>query len=87
VAQGYTWVEDPAHGLPPPACVVGTSTRQNHLGSGATMAGRANTYNWTLPEVATTQRCTLRVRYNMSSTDVNDVPVVATAALNGNNSP
>ncbi|CAK9012031.1 Protein DD3-3, partial [Durusdinium trenchii] len=99
--EGYTWVTDPAHGYPPPECVVAEFNRQNHLGNvgGGTTS---NQFNWTIPDVLFNERCVLRYRYNISTTDkMNsmtggvdtrgnggiDVTQRATAAQNGNGGP
>jgi hypothetical protein len=73
--QGHEWVEEPAWGIPAPDCVQAAWSRDNHLGNG--QDGYANHYNWTLPtskeEACIAEdncNCVLRLRYNISTTDM-----------------
>jgi len=59
-----------------PECVANAFSRDNHLGN--TKTGYASAYNWVIPSLSDiggdgvedgTARCTLRIRYNMSSED------------------
>jgi len=67
--------------LPAPDCVASPWSRDNHLGNG--MSGFANSYNWTLPTQSMANsnnplgciknnncNCVLRLRYNISTSDV-----------------
>merc|ERR1711916_180807 len=71
----------PAWGIPPPECQVAPWTRDNHLGS--TAGGFASTFNWTIPE-ENADACTLRLRYNISS---GEVDWNLNSDYNDNNSP
>jgi len=70
------WTVVNAPGLAAPECVKAPWSRDNHLGN--TLGGYTSNYNWTLP--SSTQEscisnddcnCVLRLRYNISTTDVN----------------
>merc|ERR1711862_939391 len=75
------WVVQPAWGIEPPVCQQAPWTRDNHLGNG--VGGRASTFNWTIP-ADFSDACTLRVRYNISS---GEVDWNLNSAYNGDNSP
>lgn len=80
------WTTIPAFNLPPPDCVQGPWSRDNHLGNGP--SGYATSYNWTVPSwLEGYTSCALRVRYNISTGDANDVSVLGNNTLNGDNSP
>jgi hypothetical protein len=70
-ANGGAWKMVAAHGIPPPECIQAPWSRVNHLGNGR--HGEADSYNWTLPSILdripSTQRCVVRLRYNMSTDD------------------
>lgn len=86
-AKGATWKEEASYDMPPPECLSAPFSRDNHLGN---LAGAAqmNWYNWTIPEsLAGKDTCILRVRYNISSGDVNDTSVFADSKMNGDRSP
>lgn len=72
--------------LEKPDCLVASYSRDNHLGNvdGDTM--QTNQYNWQMPIFPSgeTQRCALRVRYNISTEDYS--PNLDSNS-NGNNSP
>ncbi|KAK7102364.1 protein DD3-3-like [Littorina saxatilis] len=55
--------------LSAPDCFEAPWSRSNHLGNG--VDGKALTYDWTLPYFPSgkTQRCVLRIRYNISTDD------------------
>jgi len=70
------WKSQPAWGIPAPDCVKAPFSRDNHLGNGN--GGFANTYNWTLPKKNVEKciesnkcNCVLRLRYNISTADLN----------------
>lgn len=64
------WVERGAFGTPPPECLSTASimSRDNHLGSSIT--GQMASYKWVIPDAIVDRPCVLRLRYNMSSTDI-----------------
>lgn len=75
-AGGFFWRETGRWGLPKPACMKAWINRQNHLGNG--VDGFANTFNWTLPPSSDLPcskdnncDCVLRIRYNISTGDLN----------------
>jgi len=75
-AAGLDWTEVPAHGVPAPDCVQAPLSRDNFLGNGGD-GGHTNQYNWTLPTSANLAciandncNCALRIRYNISTTDL-----------------
>jgi len=89
--KGGVWTEVAAHGLPAPLCRAGAFSRDNHLGNAATDGSDPIMMNWTIPAWAAEQglvegqnskRCVLRLRYNMSSNDEENTPVVADSKLN-----
>lgn len=63
-----TWVTIPAHGVAEPECVQTEQTRANHLGI---VGGRTQfAYEWTIPDdLPFTDRCALRLRYNITTND------------------
>ncbi len=65
-AVGGTWAESPSWNLPAPACVDNWPTRDNH--NGLTLGGVFAYFNWTVP-ADYNERCVLRLRYNMTSTE------------------
>lgn len=88
IAKGGTWVEEKPFNLPPPACEQGPWTRDNHLGNSAGPNGQAAGYNWTIPSwLAGKQSCVLRVRYNISTGDFEDLSVNGNFSANGDKSP
>jgi len=60
------WVEEPAHGIPSPACIKSKKSRDNHNGNGK--GGETNSYDWFIPNDIHAQ-CVLRMRYNISTND------------------
>jgi len=67
---GNSWVKVDSFGIGAPDCIKAPYNRENHLGNGATLAGFANTYNWTIPHHEEDgARCVLRLRYNISTDD------------------
>lgn len=72
------WTRVAPWNIPAPDCVLAPWSRHNHLGNGLT--GFANSYNWTMPTQAEEScigdgengdcACVLRVRYNISTTDL-----------------
>ncbi|KAL1511880.1 hypothetical protein AB1Y20_005162 [Prymnesium parvum] len=71
-ADGGTWTEVPAFGIPPPECVAAPFQRDNHLGSGP--AGHEVMANLTIPTgalngVTTAPNCVYRLRYNITTAD------------------
>jgi hypothetical protein len=74
VANGNTWVDQPSWGIDAPYCDMVPWSRENQLGNG--VGGFANDYNWTIPTnepciAAGNCVCVLRMRYNISSIEVN----------------
>ena len=57
-----TWKESPSHDIAAPQCQEAEFSRDNHLGNG--LNGYPNLFNWTIPEEAVGERCTLRIRYS-----------------------
>jgi hypothetical protein len=87
VASGQ-WETQAAWGIAAPDCVLAPWSRDNHLGNG--VGGYANTYNWTLPRSKDEDcisknncNCVLRLRYNISTTDLNFLKDGST--IDGNN--
>lgn len=76
------WRTSPAWNIDPPECVATWDTRDNHLGN--TINGYNPTYNWTIPDDVNPS-CTLRIRYNISTTDFN--PWTTDSMYNGVGSP
>eukprot|EP01116_Phalansterium_solitarium_P022125 TRINITY_DN7192_c0_g1_i2.p2 TRINITY_DN7192_c0_g1~~TRINITY_DN7192_c0_g1_i2.p2 ORF type:complete len:621 (+),score=251.49 TRINITY_DN7192_c0_g1_i2:102-1964(+) len=76
VAAGNTWSEVSSWGIPAPECVQAPWSRDNHLGN-ALGTGEQASYNWTLPTasqepcIANNEcTCVLRLRYNISTGDI-----------------
>lgn len=63
-----TWTMVPAHGVAKPDCVQTEQTRANHLG---VVGGRTQfSYEWEIPaDLAFSDRCALRLRYNITTND------------------
>ncbi len=61
------WTESPAHGAEPPKCQKTQYSRDNHLGS--TIGGEMSSFNWIIPEIKNSDKCVLRIRYNISTND------------------
>eukprot|EP00161_Ancyromonas_sigmoides_P017967 TRINITY_DN4934_c0_g1_i2.p2 TRINITY_DN4934_c0_g1~~TRINITY_DN4934_c0_g1_i2.p2 ORF type:complete len:663 (-),score=386.42 TRINITY_DN4934_c0_g1_i2:120-2036(-) len=74
------WKEMPAWGIDEPECWPAAWSRDNHLGNG--LDGFANTYNWTVPAEAVGESCVLRLRYNITTGDLED-PWGINATWNG----
>lgn len=64
------WVEIGAHNIPSPECKQSPWSRDNQLGNGKD--GFPNTYNWTIPEHTIHKNCVLRLRYNITTAELND---------------
>jgi len=85
------WVSEPAWNISAPECLEAPWTRDNHLGNAVN--GFAATYNWTIPAdkkgaVDSTCSCVFRIRYNISSTDIQGWGAdAADSKLNGKASP
>jgi len=60
------WVEVPAFGIAPPQCRQNLYTRDNHHGN--SVGGATYSFNWTIP-AEVHERCVVRLRYNISTTD------------------
>ncbi|KJE92614.1 hypothetical protein CAOG_03538 [Capsaspora owczarzaki ATCC 30864] len=69
--QNGTWVESPAWGIAAPICRETDWTRDNHLGNGLLFGENAG-FNWTIPADLVHDKCVLRLRYNISTTDYDD---------------
>jgi len=66
-----------------PECVLGDFSRDNHLGNIAGN-GQPYFYNWTIPAYLNGKsNCVVRVRYNISTGDADDVSVMGDSTLNG----
>jgi len=61
------WLAQAPWNIPPPDCVENHWSRDNHLGNA--VGGNPLSYNWTLPNDFTHERCVLRLRYNISTTE------------------
>ncbi len=61
------WAEFPAWKIPPPQCSENQWTRDNHLGN--TPNGYPANFNWTVPGDLISERCAVRLRYNISTGD------------------
>lgn len=56
-----------AWNITPPECLEAPWSRDNHNGNG--IDGYQPSYNWTLPASFTSEQCTFRIRYNISTGD------------------
>lgn len=65
-AEGGVWREEPAFGEPPPDCIGGLSSRDNHNGN--VRNGHAMYHVWKIPEYVS-GRTVLRIRYNITTKD------------------
>jgi len=90
-AATLKWVEEDSHGIPAPECHTTSWSRDNHLGN--TFNGYQASYNWTLPTRKTEKcverddcTCVLRLRYNISTADVDGFGF-ADSTKNAGNSP
>ena len=72
VDNGGTWTESGSFNTYPPECKICPSTRYNHLGNAE--EGKSPSYTWKIPfDIhADGATCVLRIRYNISTTDVSD---------------
>ncbi|EGC40159.1 hypothetical protein DICPUDRAFT_52193 [Dictyostelium purpureum] len=75
-ANEGTWTEVPSHGIGKPSCHKAEWTAVNHLGH-TLHGGAPATFNWTLPGIdqepcikTGTCQCVLRIRYNISTSDI-----------------
>jgi len=59
------WTFVPSFGMDPPYCSGNRFTRDNHLGN--VDDGFPNGFNWTIPASVISERCVLRLRYNIST--------------------
>jgi len=68
-----TWMYSPPFGLPAPDCRETQWSRDNHLGNTPGSYGNLASYNWTIDpnNVVISERCALRLRYNISTNDFN----------------
>ena len=77
------WIETPSWNLPQPDCIQAPFLLDNHLGQAApsrsdntdTPAGQLQTYKWRIPKGYVPSgrddlKCTLRIRYNISTAEV-----------------
>eukprot|EP00931_Biecheleriopsis_adriatica_P060044 TRINITY_DN36032_c0_g1_i1.p1 TRINITY_DN36032_c0_g1~~TRINITY_DN36032_c0_g1_i1.p1 ORF type:complete len:1435 (-),score=279.90 TRINITY_DN36032_c0_g1_i1:50-4354(-) len=71
-AASLEWKEKAAHGEPPPECVGGMASRDNHLGNAR--GGRPLYYLWRIPDTLD-GRCVLRLRYNITTADFRHLAV------------
>ncbi|KXJ20058.1 protein DD3-3 [Exaiptasia diaphana] len=63
-ATRVQWLNKPAHGIPPPDCVLSQWSRDNHQGN--TIGGYFMSYNWKVPDIDE-DNCVVRIRYNIST--------------------
>jgi len=92
-AAGFEWVMRGKWDVSAPACRKNRWSRDNHLGNVALSYGAYETnFNWTVPKhkaskgaPLTGDKCVLRIRYNISSTDYDGWNTFAES--NGANSP
>ncbi|EFA76446.1 hypothetical protein PPL_10211 [Heterostelium album PN500] len=93
-SKGGQWVEQPSWGIGAPECLKAEWNHVNHLGLSMDN-GRYTSYNWSLPHQgmedciqSDTCACVLRIRYNISSSEVKGFGSSAyDSRNNGNNSP
>lgn len=64
------WVEKPSWNIDPPTCMASPWSRDNHHGNN--MDGFMNNYNWTVPSDLIHKNCVMRLRYNITSGELND---------------
>jgi len=64
------WTFVPSFGIAPPLCTGNQFSRDNHLGNG--IDGFPNGFNWTIPADIISERCTVRIRYNISTGEYAD---------------
>jgi hypothetical protein len=76
--KGGTWTQFKSWGLSKPECLLHPSSRDNHLGNAVQIDSSGNLiathpqmayYDWTIPEDVAGRSCSVRIRYNMSSSD------------------
>lgn len=92
IEEGGTWTSHPSwntvyDGVTAPECVSGAFSRDNHLGN---VAGNGQNYfyNWTIPSyLAGKKTCVLRIRYNISTTDFDEISVYGDSVSNDELSP
>lgn len=85
---GGVWTPVPPKNISAPDCILAPWTRDNHLGN--TLGGVTGNYNWTLPTHSQEPcinnnncNCVLRIRYNISTGDMNNMK--NGVVLQGNN--
>jgi len=98
IEEGGTWTRHPswkewmeskniAGKITEPECVHGAFSRDNHLGN-VGGNGQPFYYNWTVPEfLEGRNRCVLRIRYNMTSTDFDSISRFGDSQSNDELSP
>lgn len=74
------WQEVPAFGLPPPDCRETQFSRDNHLGNG--IGGNPLVYNWTVANWTISDKCVMRLRYNISTGEYDGWNSSVDASLN-----
>jgi len=74
------WKEQKAWGVAPPVCADNWGSRDNHLGN--VEGGHNSIWNWTLPSDWIHEQCVFRMRYNISTGDLDhfDSPQAVTSA-------
>lgn len=65
-ANASAWIEEAAFNEPPPECAGMVQSRDNHLGNAR--GGQPMYYLWKIPSYVQ-GRCTIRLRYNVSTDD------------------
>jgi len=61
------WVEQPAWDIEAPECLNNFQSRPNSLSN--VEGGFPYNYNWTIPASAVGERCSIRIRYNITTSD------------------
>jgi len=65
------WIEKEKHGIPAPRVIKSFESRDNHHGN-AKGSRYPETYKWTIPKELAGKECALRLRYNMSSPEIDN---------------
>jgi len=66
------WTRVAPFGLPAPTCRENQYQRDNHHGNARPGLGFPATFNFTIPDWIVHERCVLRIRYNISTGDINN---------------
>jgi len=71
ITRAGQWNCTQPNGWPAPACREPQWTRDNHLGN--VEGGYPQQFNWTIPNAMIGNNCVVRMRYNISSSDLGNV--------------